>query len=151
MVEVADSTHGHSSMYVMHKFFGRKQERIFKKYIKEYAQNAGDIVLDPFCGSGITIGEAVSLGRKAIGIDINPVSIFITRNTLSYSSNEKMLKEFKAIEGEIKSHISYLYNTKCSKCGNIIPATCFTWKHSDLSDRRYICLQDGKCVESIKF
>jgi DNA modification methylase len=30
----------------------------------------GGIVLDPFCGSGTTIGEALRLGRKGIGIDL---------------------------------------------------------------------------------
>lgn len=35
----------------------------------------GDLVLDPFCGSGTTALEAVRLGRRAIGVDANPVGI----------------------------------------------------------------------------
>lgn len=35
------------------------------------------VVLDPFMGSGSTLGEAVKLGAKAIGCDINPVSTFM--------------------------------------------------------------------------
>ncbi|MHA2095481.1 MAG: DNA methyltransferase, partial [Candidatus Hodarchaeales archaeon] len=149
-IEKTGTSHGHSSMYVMHKFFGRKQERVFRKYIEKYAQNEDDIVLDPFCGSGVTIGEALSLGKKAIGIDINPVSIFITRNTLLYISNKRLLEEFKVIEKDVKDEILHLYETICPKCGTTIPATCFTWQESDLYDRRYICPQDGKRVEKVE-
>lgn len=38
-----------------------------------------DIVLDPFMGSATTIVEAQRLGRKAVGIDVNPISTIIAR------------------------------------------------------------------------
>ena len=33
--------------------------------------NPGDLIIDPFCGSGTSIRAAKTLGRKAIGIEIN--------------------------------------------------------------------------------
>lgn len=38
----------------------------------------GDSVLDPFMGSGTTLIEAVRLGRSSLGVDISPVSHFLT-------------------------------------------------------------------------
>jgi hypothetical protein len=39
----------------------------------------GDVVLDPFCGSGTSLVEAVLLGRKAVGVDMNPLAVAISR------------------------------------------------------------------------
>lgn len=35
----------------------------------------GDVVLDPMCGGGTTLVEAQSLGRIAIGLDVNPSAV----------------------------------------------------------------------------
>lgn len=40
---------------------------------------AGQTVLDPFCGSGTLLVEARILGRACIGVDIDPLSAFISR------------------------------------------------------------------------
>lgn len=45
----------------------------------------GDIVLDPFVGSGTTALAAIQLGRHFVGIDINPEYIEISNQRLSES------------------------------------------------------------------
>ena len=50
--------------------------------IKELLERSGigqdEYVLDPFCGSGTTVVEAALNGYSGIGIDINPMSAFIS-------------------------------------------------------------------------
>jgi DNA modification methylase len=40
--------------------------------IIEACSKPGDLVLDPFAGSGTTCKLAIALGRQALGIDLNP-------------------------------------------------------------------------------
>ncbi|MFN3706016.1 MAG: DNA-methyltransferase [Thermoflexales bacterium] len=46
------------------------------------ASRPGDWVLDPFCGSGTTLVAAQQLGRRWVGIDINPDAIRLARQRL---------------------------------------------------------------------
>jgi SAM-dependent methyltransferase len=49
----------------------------------------GETILDPFCGAGTTLVEAQRLGRKSMGIDVNPISVLISRaKTLRLSETQ---------------------------------------------------------------
>ncbi len=41
--------------------------------------SVGDTVLDPFCGSGTTLVEALALKRHAVGLDANPIACLISK------------------------------------------------------------------------
>ena len=45
----------------------------------EALTRTGDTVLDPMCGSGTVVRVAASEGRTAIGADLDPLAVFITR------------------------------------------------------------------------
>lgn len=51
----------------------------------------GDLVLDPFCGCGTVLVESRIMGRKARGIDINPLAVLLA-STKSNLYQEKKLK-----------------------------------------------------------
>ena len=51
-------------------------ERLAKDHIQSWS-NPGDIVLDPFAGSGTTLKAAKELGRQWVGIEVNPEYVAI--------------------------------------------------------------------------
>lgn len=50
--------------------------------IIEIATHPGDLILDPFCGSGTTLVAAQFLGRDGIGMDISDDAIALTKQRL---------------------------------------------------------------------
>ena len=50
-------------------------------FIRLFTQ-PGDVVLDPFIGSGTTAAAAVTLGRRFVGIDVNPDYVELSRERL---------------------------------------------------------------------
>lgn len=57
----------------------------------------GDVILDPFCGSGTTLAEGLLFDCNVIGNDINYIALLISKvKTTKYSD-----KDFKSCEKEI--------------------------------------------------
>lgn len=62
--------------------------------ILRVSSDEGDLILDPFCGSGTTLVSAKLLGRRYLGVDINPDAIAIARQRLDapFKTTSKLLK-----------------------------------------------------------
>lgn len=64
-----------------HSFY-RYPARFGEMFVREAVQNfssEGETVLDPFCGGGTTLVEALSAGRIAIGSDLSELAITIAK------------------------------------------------------------------------
>lgn len=59
------------------KWRGQFSPQFAELLIKTYS-NEGDIVFDPFSGSGTIIGEAIAQKRSAIGIELNPAAFYMS-------------------------------------------------------------------------
>ena len=57
----------------------------------------GDVVLDPFCGSGTVLLESVLHGRHAVGADANPLARLIASAKTSRCTSETLLRHHQKI------------------------------------------------------
>lgn len=72
----------------------QKPLELLERIIK-ISSNEGDIILDPFCGSGTSLVAAQNLNRNFIGIDNSKEAVTITRNRLNnpIKSESQLLKK----------------------------------------------------------
>lgn len=84
-------------------------------------------VLDPFMGSGTTIGEALKLGANTIGCDINPISSFLVEQELTHVSYDDLLYTYKMLEQKIATKILDCYKTVDAESNVEIPVLYYFW------------------------
>ena len=85
-------------------YFTRQSWDIVTQNIKNFTDK-GDVVLDPFGGSGVTAIEAMMNGRIGIHTDLNPLSIFMAKAlsvqvdlSVLYELSEEILNEFENLK-----------------------------------------------------
>lgn len=105
-----------TAIYNMHTYWSKKPHDAIRQYIRHYTQ-PGDLVLDPFCGSGGTALAALMEGRKAIAIDRSPAATFITKNYCTPVDVDELREAFEELKRKVKPEIDWLYETRCDRCG----------------------------------
>ena len=88
--------------HAFHKYPAKFIPQIPRWAISKYTEKgSGAIVLDPFCGSGTTLVEAIVHGNNAYGIDIDPLARLISRVKTTMIDKQRLDK----VRAEIISKI----------------------------------------------
>ena len=143
-------------IYQMHKWWARRASSVFRAILlgamkpagtnimTEFYKDHGDdpdtngvTVLDPFMGGGTTIVEALRLGAKAIGIDLNPVAWFIVKTEVEPVDIDELKDAFerlanrKTLSGKpLKEELLSYYKTTCPCCNNEADSVYTFWVKS---------------------
>ena len=79
--EYADADTKHLT-HNIHRYSGKFIPQIARRAISLLTA-PGEFIVDPYCGSGTTLIESVMLGRRALGIDLNPLAVLISRTKVT--------------------------------------------------------------------
>ena len=104
----ADTTkHVHRLHPYKGKFIPQLVEYFIGSHTDEFKTEAcfrpGDIILDPFCGSGTTLVQANESGMNAVGVDISLFNTMISNLKLTAVDLKELQKATQAVEGRIAS------------------------------------------------
>ncbi|MFX1251303.1 MAG: DNA methyltransferase [Promethearchaeota archaeon] len=103
----ADTTYStHSFHSYPAKFIPNIPHHLIKLFSKPK-----ELVLDPFCGSGTSCLEALFLGREAIGVDLNPLAILISKVKTTPLNKHARLR-CREILKEIEQKCQETFNNK---------------------------------------
>jgi len=93
----------------------RLWERFYSKNELKNKEGKPPIILDPFMGGGTTVVEALRLGCKVIGIDLNPVAWFVTKKEIDPIDFDALDAAFKHLEKIVAPRVKQYYRTTCPK------------------------------------
>ncbi len=83
----------------VHGYFTKQSWNVVAEYIKNYSK-PGDLILDPFGGSGVTVIESLVCNRRGISIDINPLAVFLVKSLMAPVRQSQLTEAFRRIKEE---------------------------------------------------
>jgi len=92
-------THG------VHEYRGKFFPQLARALLNIAGVRRDDVVLDPMCGSGTTPVEAALLGCIAFGVDVNPLSVLMSRAKCDILrvSPDLLLSEYERLKTDVLS------------------------------------------------
>lgn len=137
------NTNTYKGIYAMHKYWGKKPFNEISKFIEQYSL-AEETVMDCFCGSGVTLIEALKAGRKAVGVDLNPIAIKISNVSMTAVEIDKINATFKSIKNKLQKSIYSLYEMEYEGENTMVTHTI--WKNEEPIEVWYCTDKDKKKI-----
>lgn len=94
--------------YKIHPYYTKQPSNVVGEYIRHFCPEGG-LVVDPFCGSGVTAIEALANRRRAVCTDLDPLAVFITRMTcVAPVDLDAFWEAYRQVEREMKPVVDWV-------------------------------------------
>ncbi|KOY64014.1 DNA methyltransferase [Photorhabdus heterorhabditis] len=101
---------------LIHPYWARKPINVIELLIEQFS-NEGDLILDPFMGSGTSVFGALKRRRRIIGSDLNPLACLLVNAILGSAKNiTERKEEFLSAYNVLAEYAIALYNIGNNEC-----------------------------------
>lgn len=107
-------THGYYTYPA--KFIPQLAARLIRENSKE-----GDVIIDPFMGSGTTIVESIVSNRIGIGTDINEFACLLAKVKTTPIKTSDLLQEFSDLQFDLQNRLNKEYDRFLKKAEQVLP------------------------------
>src|SRR5262249_2018260 len=112
------------AVYAFHPYHTKVPPEIIRTLIEHYT-DPGDVILDGFCGSGMTGVAAREAGRHAILVDLCPVAGFISGVNCQSHDGCRAVQVLGEVTAASEEAWANLYQTE--ENGELLPVNYFVW------------------------
>lgn len=112
----------------LHKWWARRSGTTFRYILKQLIQDEvyrdyyapdgldGKIILDPMMGGGTTVHEAVRMGARVIGFDLDPIPVLQAKASLTEIPLAEKQVVFTTFFAELAKRLRPYFGTSCPTC-----------------------------------
>lgn len=100
-----------TALYTAHSYHTKVPPEAIRPFIEHFSR-PGDVVLDPFCGSGMTGVAAIMSGRQVILNDLSAAAAHLTWNHTHACDPEALRGAFGRLEARVGWELAPLYQTR---------------------------------------
>ena len=109
-LEDEDAARAH--VHGFHTYPARMHPDTAARFVRSFVAE-GRSVLDPFCGSGTMLVEALVAGRRPFGVDLNPLAVMLTK----CKTRRRTPPELDALIAQAKSCARYADDRRRARAG----------------------------------
>lgn len=112
--------------YMAHAYLTKVPVAAIEPFITAFTK-PGDVVVDPFAGSGMTGVAAAILGRQSRLFDISVLGQHIGTNYLNLVDPDHLRKTALGVVDEAASTVGDVYSVACARCSERATLSKTTW------------------------
>lgn len=114
-----------STTYRAHSYHTKVPPEAIERLVRHYTRE-GQLIADPFCGSGMAGVAAIGCGRMAVLSDLSPAAVHIARNYSTPCDPKQFLASVARVAEKVRPMIAWLYDVGTPASGHRVEYTVWS-------------------------